>query len=248
MLISLGSGAFMWKRDLSRFFLQLPLCPTEYNKVCFIWRGSLFFFTSFVWGCRHAGMSGQRVSSAVSAIHRSLGTNTDQLSSVISSDFPPEVQLQPFNTFNYSDDFGGCEQSEERALLSFNAMGELLKLLGLTESEEKAVPPSQVMTYLGLEFDSKTMELRVNSEKCNELRNDLQIWMRKTRASKSDLQSILGKLIWVSKAVKFSRVFVLRIINEIKLLKSQKDKITLSDDLRKDFLWWKVYMDVFNGV
>ena len=48
MLLSLGAGAYMWKRDLSRFFLQLPLDPIEYNKVCFVWRGSLFFFSSFV--------------------------------------------------------------------------------------------------------------------------------------------------------------------------------------------------------
>ena len=50
LILSLGKGCFMWKRDLSRFFLQLPLDPIDYNKVCFIWRGQLFFFASFVWG------------------------------------------------------------------------------------------------------------------------------------------------------------------------------------------------------
>ena len=73
-------------------------------------------------------------------------------------------------------------------------------------------------------------------------------WSRRTVATKSEFQSILGKLIWVSKAVRFSRPFVCRIINEIKNLKFQKQKVNLSPEIRKDLLWWKCYMRVFNGV
>ena len=72
-------------------------------------------------------------------------------------------------------------------------------------------------------------------------------WSRKTVATKAELQSILGKLLWVSRAVKFSRCFVLRIIAEVKKLKFQTQKITLSSDIRKDFLWWDHFMTVFNG-
>ena len=176
-------------------------------------------------------MCGQRVSSAVSAIHRALGNNLSQLSSFTKSEIAPDFTLLPFNTFNYSDDFGGIERDEKRAVLSFNAMKTLLETLGLSESEKKAVPPSQTMTYLGLEFDSIKMEIRVNSEKYLELKSELCIWENKTKATKTDLHSILGKLIWVSKAVKFSRVFVSRIINEIKHLKCQKEKISLSYDI-----------------
>ena len=120
--------------------------------------------------------------------------------------------------------------------------------LGLSESVDKAVSPTQTMTYLGIEFDSVKMELRVSADKCAELKLDLSSWLRKTVATKSDLQSILGKLIWVSKAIKYSRVFAQRIINEIKTLKAQKQKVALSYDIRKDFLWWQSYLSVFNGV
>ena len=247
LLINLGPGAYMWKRDLSPFFLQLPLGPTEYNKTCCIWRGSLFFFTSYVWGTRHAGMNGQRVSNLVSAIHRSIGSKENLIKTYISPDSPVTC-LSPFNTLNYSDDFAGAQSSFERAQLSYLAMGNLLKALGLTDSLDKALGPSQVMTYLGIQFDSVKLEISVDPSKCHELKVDLVTWARKTTATKSDLQSILGKLIWVSKAVKFSRVFVSRIINEIKILKNQKDKIRLSNDVKKDFVWWKQFMEVFNGV
>ena len=90
--------------------------------------------------------------------------------------------------------------------------------------------------------------MRVNSSKCQELKAELEKWSKKTVATKSDLQSILGKLLWVSRAIKFSRCFVLRIIAELKKLKFQSQKITLSHDVRKDLIWWEKFMLVFNGV
>ena len=46
LIIKYGPGCYVWKRDLSRFFLQLPLDPIDFDKVCCIWRGHLLFFTS----------------------------------------------------------------------------------------------------------------------------------------------------------------------------------------------------------
>ena len=84
--------------------------------------------------------------------------------------------------------------------------------------------------------------MRIDSAKCQELRFELKKWSKKTVATKSELQSILGKLLWVSRAVKFSRCFVLRIIAEVKKFKLQKQKITLSSNVRKDFLWWENFI------
>ena len=67
-------------------------------------------------------------------------------------------------------------------------------------------------------------------------------------ANKLDLQSILGKLMCVSKAVKYNRCFVLHIIGEVKKLKTQSQKLTLSLEVRKDFLWWEKFMLAFNGI
>ena len=201
LLLSLGKGSYMWKRDLSRFFLQLPLDPYDYNKVSFVWRGKLWFFTSYVWGCRHAGMNGQRVSSAVSAIHRSLGRQQrcDHRVAGCKPDCSHISNLSntavPFNTLNYSDDFGGAELQLDRSKLSFDTMGTLLEVLNLAESVPKAVGPCQIMLYLGIEFDSVLMQIRVDLGKCSDLRSELEKWIRKTVATKTDIQSILGKLM-----------------------------------------------------
>ena len=72
LILKFGPNCFLWKRDLARFFLQLPLDPLDYDKVGCVWRGQLLLYTSFVWGTRHAGMNGQRVTDAVAQIHQNL--------------------------------------------------------------------------------------------------------------------------------------------------------------------------------
>ena len=229
----LGPGCYLWKRDLSRFFLQLKIDPYEYNKLGFVWRSKLFLFVSFVWGCRHAGYAGQWFTTAIAYIHAALGLE--------------HIGIK-FNVLNYADDFAGAEKSLENAQSSFNTLGALLAELNIHESSSKACSPSTSMTYLGVLFNTVDMCLYVDPEKVKELKSELSKWVRKTTAKKSELQSILGKLLWVSKAVRFSRIFVSRIITEIRKLSKQSEKITLSSDIRKDFLWWKTYLEVFSGV
>ena len=122
-------------------------------------------------------MNGQRVTNAVATIHRSLGylnscshrsNGCDNLCAHIcnSSDSVPEA----FNTLNYSDDMAGVQASFSRASLSFEMMGTLLEELGLSESLDKAVAPCQIITYLGIQFNSNKLEMSVNDEKCTELK------------------------------------------------------------------------------
>ena len=152
----------------------------------------MYHFTSFVWGCRHAGMSGQRLSNAVSEIHRNLSKKSTGV---------------PYNILNYSDDMAGAELNFNTALSSFNKLSEILASLGLSEALDKAISPSTQILYLGVEFDTLKMEMRIGLDKCTELKNELCSWCRRTTATKQELQSILGKLMWVSRAVKFSRTF-----------------------------------------
>ena len=50
------------------------------------------------------------------------------------------------------------------------------------------------MTFLGVEFDSFDMAMRVNDTKRMEVTALAKVWSRKTVATKEELQSILGKL------------------------------------------------------
>ena len=115
----------------------------------------------------------------------------------------------------------------------------------MRESADKASPPSTTMRFLGVEFDTIQMCMRVDEVKRAEIQKLSLFWSRKTVATKQELQSILGKLIWISKVVRYSRCFVSRIIST---LKHQKQKTTLTEAVKKDFKWWAKFLNVFNGV
>ena len=236
LVLNAGKGAFMWKRDLSRFYLQLPMDPVDFNKVAMIWRGVFFFFIGLAFGLRHSGLNGQRVTDAVSWILRRLGLTTDR-------------ELA-YNVVNYVDDLGGVESSHRAATEAFKALGWLFKDLGLVESTEKAEPPTTKITYLGVEFDSGAMEMRVPATKLQEVKSEIHLWIRRTTISKKELQSLLGKLFWISKVVKHSRVFLGRMLEQLRSLAGVKDnkKTKLLNETRKDLIWWATFLDMYNGI
>lgn len=236
LILKCGRNSFMFKRDLHRYYLQLPLCPSEYHRVACVWRGLIFFFIALMFGLRHSGLQGQRTTDAVAWIHRQSGLDT-----------PEEKQ---FNICNYSDDLGGVESTAEHAQRSFLKLAALFEDLGLDESEDKASPPSQKMVYLGVHFDTTKMEMSVPPEKLAELKAEIDMWARKTTVTKKGLQSLLGRLFWVGKVVRFSRTFMGRLLKQLRDISCQKDhvKIKLEEQSRRDLLWWSEFLKSFNGV
>ena len=234
-VLTCGRGSYLWKRDLSRYYLQLPVDPVEYPLLCFIWRLSLFFFCSLMFGLRHAGLQGQRVTTAVTWVHQRLGLETDSQTL--------------FNSLNYSDDIGGCESTLARATESFDVLGSLLRDLGLDESSSKAHPPSTSMPYLGIEFNTVTMCMSIPADKLTEVQEEVSLWMKKSMASKRSLQQLLGKLFWVSRCVRFSRAFMGRLLTQLQHMHTMPDnkKMKLSTGCRQDIAWWNRYLRRFNG-
>ena len=155
-----------------------------------------------------------------------------------------------FNSMNYSDDIGGCEGSYERAVASFEALADLFKDLGLAESTNKAHEPTTSMPYLGVQFDTVKMLMSIPAEKVTEVREEIGSWLKKTKATKKGLQQLLGQLFWVSRCVKFSRVFMARLLNQLTTMHHLPDnkKTLLSPECRLDINWWSRYLRRFNGV
>ena len=236
MILHCGKDSYMFKRDLHRYYLQLPLCPSEYHRVAFVWRCLIFIFIALMFGLRHSGLQGQRTTDAVAWIHRQSGLES------------PEQK--PFNICNYSDDLGGVEQSLEHAQRSFLGLASLYQDLGLAESTSKASPPSRKMVFLGIHFDTEKMEMSVPVDKLTELKAEIEKWARKTTITKREMQSLLGRMFWVAKVVRFSRIFMGRLLSQLRDLSGTKDhtKVKLEEQSRKDLLWWSRFLRTYNGV
>ena len=237
LVVAAGPAALMWKRDLSRYYLQLPRDPTDYLRCSFIWRQQLYFFTGLMFGLRHAGLAAQQVTSAITARHREAGLTMGT--------------CVPFTSVNYSDDLGGVEAGGgTRAWEAFYFMAGLLAELGLAEAPSKACAPSTDMVYLGVRFDTVRQEKSVPPDRLEEVTTLLESWRTKTKATKAQLQSLVGKLMWVAKVVRHSRPFVCRLLAELRRLHAapQSAKVTLDSEVMKDITWWLTFLPNFNGV
>ena len=122
------------------------------------------------------------------------------------------------SVFNYLDDFIGVAPPST-AVSAFNDLGDLLSSLGLVESTDKASPPSTRLVCLGVELDTNAPTLSVGCERLDEIECLLAHWLTRTTATKSALQSLVGKLVFVSKCMRQSHVFISRILRLLRTLK-----------------------------
>ena len=143
----------------------------------------------------------------------------------------------------------GCESGNgDRAMMSFLQMGQLLKEIGLEQFADKAAPPDTEMEYLSVPSNSVTFKKSVPPHKLAELRDLLFTWLRKDTCTKRCLQSLTGKLLWVAICVCYSRCFLSRLLDSLRTLTEQHQKLKITADMKLDILWWYTYIREFNGV
>lgn len=151
------------------------------------------------------------------------------------------------NIVAYLDDFFICESSKAQCIQSLNTLICLLRRLGFMISWNKVVDPTHKLTFLGIEIDSLGMHLRLPDEKLHALKYELDNFSSRCRASKKQLQSLIGKLNWASSVVYGGRVFLRRLINAMSSLKKDSHKLRFNAEVLRDLAWWHTFLQTFNG-
>ena len=220
----LGSMCLLWKRDLSRFFRQLPLCPRDYPLISYRWRNLIYIDKYMPMGLTSAAYVAQRTTTAIKYIHNTLG----------------------YWSINYLDDFGSAE-AVEHAWQSYILMGRILSSIGVDEASEKAVPPTTRMEFLGNILDSETMTIEVTNERKIELLDLLNRWESRSFFKKKELQSLIGKLSFVTNCVRAGRLFLSRLIDALTECSDQGHNV-INEEMKKDIQWWIQFLPTFEGV
>ena len=91
----------------------------------------------------------------------------------------------------------------------------MLDSLGIQEALGKACPPSPRMEFLGNIVDAQKMTLEVSPQRLAEITEELEKWLIKDTVKRKQLESLIGKLSFVSNCVRAGRVFIARLINEL---------------------------------
>ena len=152
-----------------------------------------------------------------------------------------------FKVVVYLDDFLIVEQSWDRCLAAQHCLLALLRNLGFAIAWEKVEGPSQVITFLGVEIDTVKDLLSLPKKKICEFESLVNDILSKKRISLKKLQSLAGKLNWAASVVRGGRTYLRRILDMMRPLKQSRHKLIISNEMRKDLVWWSTYLHTFNG-
>ena len=172
-LRNLGPSAQMFKIDISRAFRHIKVDPGDIDLLGIKFQNQYFLDCSLAFGFHHGSLIFQRCTDAIRYIMAEHG-------------YP--------SLFNYIDDliYTGLPSQMDA---SFKFLKNLLAELGLDISPKKLVPPSTLVTCLGIRIDSINRTISIPPEKLAEIIELCAQWTSKTYCGKRDLQSLLGSLL-----------------------------------------------------
>jgi hypothetical protein len=226
----LGRGALLAKADIKSAFRLLPINPDDFSLLGFKFAGSYYFDKCLPMGAKCSC--------------RKFEAFSTFLEWCVQRDSVGEGEV-----FHYLDDFlfssvansTGCER------ILFNFV-ELCRRLGVPLAEDKLEGPTTLLAFLGLLIDTMRMEIRVPAEKIAKARSLINTFKGRKRVTLRELQSAIGTLQFLCRAVRPGRVFLQRLIALTRAVFKPSHYIRLSIGARQDLEAWTHFLEHYNGV
>lgn len=220
-----GRGAYVWKADLARAYRQLRVDPLDTPLLGMKVGHDYYLDLCPPFGCKTSSAACQRLSNAVTYLLARAG----------------------HFALAYLDDYAGCAPAKSTAQHSYDEFRCLAAHLGLQLADHKCQPPTQVITWLGYEINTLKMTVSVPQAKLDEVLDLCHLWLGKRRANKRMVQSLAGRLLFLTNCIKAGRKFMTRILDTLRSLNDKK-WVTLASDFALDIRWFIRYAKVANGV
>ena len=214
----------LFKVDVARAFRNLRVDPADALKLGIRWKDAFYVDLAIAFGWTHGSGSFQILSDAIAHIMARHG-----------------VKLHC-----YIDDYI-VVAPKSKADAQFATLCELLKDLGLPLNRDKVTPPTKKLGCLGIDIDINTNTMSIAQEKLREIYEACIQASQKTHLSRQAFQSLLGKLIYIHKCVKPSRIFINRIL-ELFRKNHHCRKIYLNVDFHRDLQWFLTFLPTYNGI
>ena len=224
-ILQAGQGCYVYIRDLSRAYRQLRICPLDYPLLGLTHNGQFWFDTGVAFGARSGALFCQRWTDAIVFIMSQKG----------------------YVCSNYLDDLRGLSLDYDDACAGYYCLGALLSLLGVEESYHKRQPPTQTPRCMGLDFDTVQLTVAVPQDKLVAIRSLVQDWLLRSKATKRQLQSVLGKLLYIAKCVQPARLFLGKMLATLRRAPDQ-GTVDLDPEFRRDLVWFHKFLPHYNGV
>ena len=219
----LGKGSHMYKVDLSRAYRQLRSDPFDWALLGVQWQQENFVDVAIPFGLRHGASACQRTTSAVA-----------------------EIALQ-FNALihPYIDDSSAAE-TPALATQQYQQLLELMALLGLDAALDKCQPPSTRMGWVGVDFNSMTLIMSIDTGKIQEALVLCFAFLAKQEVTLKFMQRLMGKVFYSIRCMQAARHFTNRLLDLLKLARWQ-NTVSVTHEARLDAYWLTAFLPHFNG-
>ena len=226
LVLSHGRGAFMVKADIKEAYRMVPVHPQDQYLLGVQWGDSTYVDLALPFGLRSAPMIFSAVADAIQWILVQKG----------------------LKILHYLDDFILVSGSFEEADLQKQLLIDTFKTLGVPLETSKLEGPATCLTFLGIEFDTTTLQIRLPPQKLSNLRSELSQAVSRKCITKRNLQSLAGLLQHATKVIRPGRAFLHRLYALQSVGHSPFHRICLSIAARGDILWWQVFASEWNGL
>ena len=152
LVMSVGKGAFLVKADIKEVYRMLPIHPHDQLLLGMQWKGVTYTDMALPFGLR----STPKIFSAVA----------DALQWIL-------VQKGINNLLYYLDDFIFVTKSLEEAKRNMQTLISTFTSLGVPLEPSKLEGPVNCLTFLGIEMDTVTLQLRLPKDKLRCLKEGL---------------------------------------------------------------------------
>lgn len=222
-----GRGCAMAKTDIQSAFRIIPVHPSDYNLLGFKWRNEWYIDRCLPMGCASSCKIFELFSTSLEWVAR----NKLNISGII----------------HILDDFLIVAQSLSVCKSQLVSFLTLCGEIGVPMSPEKTEGPSHILCFAGIELDCCKFEARLPREKIDKCLQAIETSIRKRKITLRDLQSLIGLLNFACTVIMPGRVFLRRLINLTIGVKRPYYKISLNNEVRRDLLVWKQFLDTYNG-
>ena len=225
--------SYMAKLDLESAFKHVYINPDDWHLMGFTWPNEagrpLYYFSKVLnFGLRSAPYLFDLFASALQAIMLFRGI--------------------PNRIIRYVDDFLVIAPTAELCQEYLDIMLQTCHDSGFAVQPSKVTSPSTVTEFLGIVIDTELQQLRISAARLRDLSAELDDWLGRSKATKRQILSIVGKLSFAAKVVRSGRAFISRLLSASKHAKALHHHVKLNREARLDLLWWKRCIASHNGI
>ena len=220
----MGSKSLLFKIDLQRAFRNFRIDPGDYHVLGLRWQGMTYVDVALPFGFKQAASSCQMATDAITYL---MWTQNNWIMA-------------------YLDDLVGVADPD-KAQAAFLTLSNLLQALGLPINAKKVEPPSHKITCLGIEIDAKVGTLTIPDKKIEKIKTMCHNWMFKSKATRNQLQKLVGNLLYLHKCIPPARLFTNRILSVLRNA-PMSGMVKLNAAFYKDIAWFCEFLVEFNGM